>query len=684
MYTTFSFSGGIEKGFDALKIYNYFEAKAQFEKNLKKDSVACAYGLSVIHFRKDNPFHNTSQALINFEIVLRNLSTYSDKQKAKILALGIDSSSLDTLKSLISQYYFEDAKKKQSYLDYLIRFKWAQEYDSAVYLLDRMRYDRALEDNDREAYQKFIGFYPESNFKSQAEKRYNKSAFEEITTPSTALSYSRFVDNFPDNPYVSEAEDEIYRLTTKDNSLRSFKFFIESFPNNKNVFDAWKRLYHEYMIDLSEERYLAFKEEYPDYPFMGDLEVEFKLSKIEYLPFTKYEKWGFVDTVGFVRIQADYESVEKFKEGLAIVSKNDLYGAINKKGDLVIAIKYDELYDFNEGVAIVGANEKYGLVNISGEEILKIEYDDVSEMKEGLAKAEKEGLFGFYDKNGFEKIEAIYDDVSDFDGDLVIVSKEGKYGIIDRFGVVVMDFQFNNLIIYNEVLYAAESEDGWGIITIKQDTILDFEMDLIEPVHQELAYFEYDGEFGFLNDNGRIAIEADYTVFADDKNLCYFKNEHALIRSGDKYGLINQKGKKVIPTIFSGIGYFDNLIPISKGGQWGYCDGKANRKIDYQYDYASNFTGNFAIVEVDGNVGLIDNKGEFVLPTEYQEISFLGDSFIKVKKKDKFGLYNLEMELIIPVENDELKIYSDVLISTTIAGELNYFNLKANAYIEME
>lgn len=682
--TTVAFSGGIEKGYEALEVYNYFEAKEQFEKNLKKDSLACSYGLAVIHFRTDNPFTNKNKSLNYFEILWRHWAQVDEKEKKMLKDLGVYEETIDTLKNQLSAYFFEQAYESEQYEEFLINFKWAKEYDTAVYLLDELRYERTFQENSADAYWKFIQFYPNSAFLKDARKRYQKALYLEQTNPATVNSYDRFVVNFPNNPYKERAEDEIYQLMTSTRSLQSYEFFIHQYPNNRNVYDAWKRLYLEYMTDHSEERYLSFKETYPNYPFMGDLEVEFKLSKIKFLPFKKYDSWGFIDTLGFVRIEPEYETVERFKEGLAIVSKKDKYGAINKKGDLIIPLKYDELYDFNEGVAVCAIGDFYGMVNQSGEEVLKVEYDDVSEMKNGLAIAEKDGLYGFYDRNGFEKIEAIYDEVTAFEKGQAIVSKDELYGVIDAYGIPLLPFQYNNLLHFNENFFAAETENGWGIITLEQDTILDFEMDLIEPVHNGLAYFEIEDEYGFLNEYGRIAIEANFPVFADDKNLCFFKNGHALVKSGDRFGLIDEKGKKVIPTIFYGIGYFDELIPITKGEQWGYCDERANRKIDYQYDMALNFTGKYAIVLKEDKMGLIDKSGNFVLDPIYEEILFVAGRYFKIKKQGRFGVLDANLKTIIPVEKDELIFYSDVLINTIVGEEMQYFNLNTNSYIEVE
>ena len=50
-------AGGLDKGFEALNIHDYFKAKQLFYKSLKKDSAAASYGLSVIYGRNNNPLN---------------------------------------------------------------------------------------------------------------------------------------------------------------------------------------------------------------------------------------------------------------------------------------------------------------------------------------------------------------------------------------------------------------------------------------------------------------------------------------------------------------------------------------------------------------------------------------------------------------------------------------------------
>ena len=77
--TFFSSAGKIEKAFQKLSIYNYFEAKVLFEKTLKKQPVPSNYGLAIIYSRTDNPFHNLDSAYMHISRAEENFEIQKEK-----------------------------------------------------------------------------------------------------------------------------------------------------------------------------------------------------------------------------------------------------------------------------------------------------------------------------------------------------------------------------------------------------------------------------------------------------------------------------------------------------------------------------------------------------------------------------------------------------------------------------
>ncbi len=64
-------------------------------------------------------------------------------------------------------------------------------------------------------------------------------------------------------------------------------------------------------------------------------------------------QWGFIDTLGEIKIEPQFDSVLNFSEGLAIVKIKDKFGYIDKNGKIVIEPKYDYAHSFNNGMALV-------------------------------------------------------------------------------------------------------------------------------------------------------------------------------------------------------------------------------------------------------------------------------------------------------------------------------------------
>lgn len=81
------------------------------------------------------------------------------------------------------------------------------------------------------------------------------------------------------------------------------------------------------------------------------------------------DKWGFVDDKGLETTAPKYTSVDKYHQGVCIVSLNDKWGFINLSGEEVIPLKYDRVYLFIRGKATVELNGEVFKINILGERV---------------------------------------------------------------------------------------------------------------------------------------------------------------------------------------------------------------------------------------------------------------------------------------------------------------------------
>ncbi len=86
-------------------------------------------------------------------------------------------------------------------------------------------------------------------------------------------------------------------------------------------------------------------------------------------------KWGFVDTLGNVKIKPMYDRVQDFQEGLALVYLNGKYGFIDTKGTLAIPCTFNEASGFSEGMAGIMIDCKWGFIDRSGSIVINPQFD---------------------------------------------------------------------------------------------------------------------------------------------------------------------------------------------------------------------------------------------------------------------------------------------------------------------
>ena len=169
--------------FKALQQYNYFDAKALFEKVLKKEPSAANYGLAVIYSRTDNPFHNLDSAYSKIQVSEASYAALKEKTKVKYKAYQFDYLAIVTLRASISTVFFKQAlaQPTESGMDtYQRKHPWAQERFIAIHLRDSIGFKVAADKSTSVAYNNFLKTYPESEFASRAQKEFYRLQYLEL------------------------------------------------------------------------------------------------------------------------------------------------------------------------------------------------------------------------------------------------------------------------------------------------------------------------------------------------------------------------------------------------------------------------------------------------------------------------------------------------------------------------
>lgn len=125
------------------------------------------------------------------------------------------------------------------------------------------------------------------------------------------------------------------------------------------------------------------------------------------------------------------------------------------------------------------------------------------------------------------------------------------------------------------------------------------------------------------------------------------------------------------------------LIPVKAGDKFGYINSKGEYLINPQFEYATFFRGDRALVRSGDNYGYINKKGEFVINAIYSNATvFKEDIAWVVKPNGAPTAINTNGEtLFIFKEADEVANFSEGLAKFTIADKSGYINKEGKIVI---
>lgn len=191
------------------------------------------------------------------------------------------------------------------------------------------------------------------------------------------------------------------------------------------------------------------------------------------LSFKENNLFGFMDASGKIIHRAQFSSFDTqgFQEGKGFVKKDfviikqqNKYGIMNFEGTIIATPQYDQINSFSDGMAVVKANGLHGCINRSGKLVVPVNYKYMGEKyREGLIKFSNGGASGgFLDVDGNIALEHKYRGFNDFSDGLVKVSNAsyGSIGYMDKTGKLVVPMKFQHGEDFSEGLALVHKKNG--------------------------------------------------------------------------------------------------------------------------------------------------------------------------------------------------------------------------------
>jgi hypothetical protein len=112
----------------------------------------------------------------------------------------------------------------------------------------------------------------------------------------------------------------------------------------------------------------------------------------------------------------------------------------------------------------------------------------------------------------------------------------------------------------------------------------------------------FKGKFGFINKQGKVAIEPTFDAIQD------FSEELAPVKNGTTWGYVDHQGAVVIDPKFDEVRPFkEGLAVVKSHGLFGYIDKKGNFAIEPKFDRCTSFSEGRAVVSLSDHTNSVDS-----------------------------------------------------------------------------
>ncbi|SDY26825.1 WG repeat-containing protein [Tindallia californiensis] len=161
------------------------------------------------------------------------------------------------------------------------------------------------------------------------------------------------------------------------------------------------------------------------------------------LPVKIGDYWGYVDIEGNVVIEAIFDEVDIFSEGVAFARYKERVGFIDKEGHWIISPVYEHALPYHNGIAAVRMDGKWGYIDIEDQFTIKAEYEDARSFSEGRASVKLNNRWGYIDENGVMIVEPQFKRAWNFFEGIAQVETDGGNGYINLEGDWIWNPEWN-------------------------------------------------------------------------------------------------------------------------------------------------------------------------------------------------------------------------------------------------
>ena len=256
--------------------------------------------------------------------------------------------------------------------------------------------------------------------------------------------------------------------------------------------------------------------------------------------------------------------------------------------------------------------------------------------------------FGLVDLNN-NVLQAQWDWISDVDSNYIaIVKKKNQFGLMTVYEEIILPTEFDYVVHCQNEIYLVVKNNLYGFYNSKEkcfitDVAYDYDKSLEPNYYTNGKYYKLvlDDEVALIDVNGRYSIN-----FGTYTNVFFAQCDVIRIQKNKKFGFIDRKLKPLTPVDF---------------------------------DMATDFYNDLAIVTKGSSASLIDKTGKVIYTIKNAEINNRENKLYAIKQNGLIGLLDKEGQLLLSIEYDTIACISNQLYACIKGNEQFLFNLKTKA-----
>lgn len=470
------------------------------------------------------------------------------------------------------------------------------------------------------------------------------------TQSNTIQDYERFIKLYPQYHNVQNAWKKLYDIYMIEYSEDRFKKFKKEYPDYpfkddlKRDQDLSKLALYPYKHDklygwMNQKGKIIYKAEYESLSLFSE-----GLALAQ-----KNGLYGYVDKLNNVVIPFQFDYGSDFFNGRAIVEKAGKSGVINRACNYILPLEFTEIGQYSEGLIYATTDSLYAFFDLKGRKVTEAKYNDAFAFDKGRSKVVINGKEAFIDSTGFYISEPMHKEIYYFNDTMLVYRDSSLYGIKTVRNRVVLKPTYDYISPLSSERALIVQNNKLGYIDAQGKKIIKNNFDLV-PNYKQICVFKdgyarvkIKGKFALIDKLGNYILKPEYIGLGDVAKLISFSK-------GNKWGYINLEERSIaITPIFDYASSFHyGMAIVDVNSLQGVINDKGKWIIPSIFTSISIIAENFYLVSNGAKFGLYSLTGELLIPIEYDQIRVLNKEVLILNNADKIHYFNItEHKLIL-------------------------------------